>query len=356
MRTFNRFTIALTISLTLTACGGSDSSDTDIVLAPSPADDNSSPSPTPSPNETTNEDPIKPDTDESEPNTDNEQEQVSTQEPDQTDTSVNNDNEDEEVANDSDNCINDTNPDQASDNIENGCDSTINTGIILPENWYFFGDSQTAGRASSQPLAVSHAAAFENLWLSNFATVPYTYVYGVGGRSLQGTMQAYENTTNYHANDWVHIQESGNQKKEGQKTPEEFINSFVLFVEKIISRSPNALITMETAYSFEREARNGRDWTQYNSALRTKVSEMQASGQNVYLIDVEPAMKGLVEILGFNAVILDDGGHYSGVGNLLIALLIFDELGYDVNTINLEGISDISAYQKEQCLLVINQL
>ncbi len=228
-------------------------------------------------------------------------------------------------------------------------------GIPLPDNWHFFGDSQTAGRASATPLTISHAVAFENIWISNNETVPYTYRFGVGGRSLAKTMQAYMDLSSVHIDDWVHIQESGNQNWDGQQTPEDFANTFEQFVQAIIERSPNATITMETAYSFERFTA-GKDWTEHNIALRSKVSQMQASGHNIYLVDVEPAISDLVALLGFQSVVLEDGGHYTGIGNLLIALLMFKSLGYDINALDLQGISDISDYDKAQCLFIINQL
>ena len=47
--------------------------------------------------------------------------------------------------------------------------------------------------------------------------------------------------------------------------------------------------------------------------------------------------------------------HYKGVGNLMVALSIFDALGYDVNTLDLGGITGVPTEWKSRCVEIINR-
>ncbi len=232
-------------------------------------------------------------------------------------------------------------------------DDSDDTPQALPDNWYFFGDSETAGTAvaAEQPTARSPAITFENIW---GGTTPQLTVDGEsGGVGLQRTTERYELGSNYHSDDWVHFQESGNQDKDGQRTVDDYIATFDAFVRKILVNSPDAIISTETAYSFEREAIAWRDWTAYNAALRQKVTELQAENINIYLADIDDDMKELVSQLSFDVVITDDGGHYRGVGNLLIALAIYKELGYDIEGLDLSVIPDVSDAHKTLCIQIL---
>jgi hypothetical protein len=50
------------------------------------------------------------------------------------------------------------------------------------------------------------------------------------------------------------------------------------------------------------------------------------------------------------------GRHYTGLGNLMVALSIYDSLGYDIHSLDLSGIpnSEISSADKQLCVNIIN--
>ncbi len=227
----------------------------------------------------------------------------------------------------------------------------------LGDTWLFLGDSQTAGRAT-EPSVASSAIAFENIYRATFSERdPYAQISGVGGCTLLESAGRYGDYSNKADLSLIHFQESGGQLKTGQRTPEQYVSVLRSFITEIQSASAQAVISVETAYSFQREAETGRDWTEYNRALNEHVETLKSQGVSIVLSDVDTNIKALVAQTSFNTVIMSDGGHYRGVGNLMVALSLADALGYSVEQLNLNHIPDneVSEMHKNICLNIITE-
>lgn len=184
-----------------------------------------------------------------------------------------------------------------------------NIGLI----WNFFGDSETAGRATDTPSVLSPSIAFQTIWRATYPTaISSRYSNGVSGSSLLSTLNRYisRGLTRNSAVTWLHFQESGGQNSDGERTPEEFGNTFEQFVRTIRQQSKLAVISTETAYSFQRESTAYRNWTQYNVELKSRVAKLQSEGITVKVAEVDENIKTLVDRLGFSTVITTDGGHF----------------------------------------------
>ena len=232
--------------------------------------------------------------------------------------------------------------------------------LLLGTVWRFFGDSQTAG-AAEESRASSHAVAMRNVWQASFGQPwPKVTIHGAGGCSLAQSIERYANLTQTEKRDttFIHFQESGNQQIDGQRTASEFAATFETFVRTVSAGSPSAIISYETAYSFQREALAGRNWNPYNIALREKIDFLRSQGFSIHLTDTDAKVRELVAALGFSTVIKADGGHYRGNGNLLIALSILNTLGYDVSELNLSLIPDdqVGPAQKQLCVSLASDL
>ncbi len=242
---------------------------------------------------------------------------------------------------------------------------TLPATIDLGSNWMFFGDSETDGRAN-EPSANSQVIAFRNIWNQTYSDSKSPFVNGFSGRTLQGTYNYYLTRSDRNAATWVHFQESGFQDT-SQDTPEEFVAIFDLMVRSIVQATPNVVISTETAYSFEAEAELGRDWMQHNVQMRTKIDELRGESINVYIAEVDRNIKELVSrkrvelgaTLGQRSVWSDANDsigrhrHYTGLGNLMVALSIFDALGYDANGLDLSDIRILkSVLQTSSCVLI----
>lgn len=228
--------------------------------------------------------------------------------------------------------------------------------LPLGNVWRFFGDSQTAGAAEESSVR-SHAVALRNVWQGSFGQPwPTVSIHGIGGCSLAQSTERYASLTQDEklATTFIHFQESGNQQIDGQRTAAEFVATFETFVRTVAQGSPNAIISYETAYSFQREALAGRNWNPYNVALRDKIIALRDQGFVIHLTDTDVKEKELVAALGFSAVIKEDGGHYRGNGNLLIALSILSTFGYDVAALNLSLIPDgqVTPAHKQLCVSI----
>lgn len=242
-----------------------------------------------------------------------------------------------------------------------GIDSiTVHRGPVEPDtgavslglNWIHVGDSQTAGRASGTVL--SPGTAFKAIWQATFGTAPSLWAKGISGQPLSATRETYGGYTGRTSATWVHFQESGDQNESGQRTAEEFGATFEAMVRSVKAGSPGAVISTETAYSFQRESQAYRNWGPYNTVLRAKVDAFAKEGIRIPVAEVERNIKDLVAELGFSTVILPDGGHYSGVGNLMVALSYFDALGYDPGKLDLSAITEVEAAHKAACLNIIS--
>lgn len=243
---------------------------------------------------------------------------------------------------------------------------TSTSGVDIGDSWMFFGDSQTAGR-SNEPSARSHVTVFTNIWNRSFSTSESPFSNGVGGRNLESTRDYYLSRSSRSSATLVHFQESGSQSG-SQDTPQNFVQVFESMVRSIVSDSPNAVISTETAHSFEAESEPGRDWTQYNIEMISKIAELRAEGITVYLAEVDRNITELVSrkraeigtTAGQEAVWGDTGNsigrHYTGLGNLMVSLSIYESLGYDINSLDLSGIpdSEISSADKQLCVDIIN--
>lgn len=227
--------------------------------------------------------------------------------------------------------------------------------VSLPAYWGFYGDSQTAG-PETEPTAVSPPVIFEIIWGdSGYAAPTSVTIDGVGGRWLAATRTAYE-ADSYAGTPWIHVQESGNQNQDGQRTASEWGDTFQSFMQAIATDYPGALITYETAYSFEREADAYRNWTSYNVELYSRVATLAGLGVDVIVVDTDTNIKALVTELTYDVVCFPDNAtdayHYQGIGNLMIALTMFDALGYDVTALDLSGVNVLEAH-KTAAIVVI---
>lgn len=216
------------------------------------------------------------------------------------------------------------------------------TPISVGDSWFFFGDSETDGRADTEPTAISQAVAFSNVWDATYGTAHTSTIFGEGGGiTLLESYENYLSTAGTESATWISIQESGqhSQPERGQETPEDFGDTFELFVRHIDANAPNAVITYETAFSFSPEVPE-RNWTEFNTELRERVNLLAAEGIDVRIAEVAANVDDLIALVGRYEVIQDDDAHYTGLGNLVVALSIYSALGYDVKALDLSYISD----------------
>ncbi len=242
----------------------------------------------------------------------------------------------------------------------------ITQGTPLGRVWQFFGDSETEGRAN-EVSARSHVLAFTSIWDRTFFDSVSTYSNGVGGRTLPETYISYRGYSQRDQATWVHFQESGYQGSD-EDTLEEFLDTFESMVRDISATTPNAVISAETAHSFEAESEPFRDWTQYNSEMKNKISVLASEGITVFLAEVDRNIKELVaskrDELGFDAgqqSVWGDsnnsiGRHYTGLGNVMLALSIYASLGYDIYSLDLSAIleEEVSSADKQLCVEIVN--
>lgn len=223
--------------------------------------------------------------------------------------------------------------------------------ITLPSRWGSYGDSQTGGRAT-ETSSTYPMKCFRTLWDSSGYTSPVQQVNnGVGGRSLANSRIAYQGDT-YASTPWIHVQESGDQNNDGQRTASEWGATFQAFMEEIAADHPGAIISYETAYSFSdaRKAQPYRNWDTYNTELRSRVATLAGNGITVHIVETEYYILLAVGSLTYDVVCFPDGEsnayHYQGIGNFVIALAIFKALGYDVTTLDQSSFTDLNSTQR----------
>jgi len=240
---------------------------------------------------------------------------------------------------------------------------------FIGAKWFFLGDSQTIGRAK-QEHTKSHAIAFYRIWEATFGENVTQTVNGVSGRTMKQTRTYFIDNAKKNSS-WVHFQESGNQLSDNgsQNTAKKFVNQFESLVRAINKLSPNAKISTETAYSFEAEKMKGRDWKKYNIALYKSVVKLRSEGITVYVANVDNNIKNLVTAKRKELGV--DGGqqavwggpsnelkrHFTGLGNFMIALSIYEALGFDLDKLNFRLIpgNEVSQADIELCLAVIER-
>lgn len=254
------------------------------------------------------------------------------------------------------------------------------TPVTLPNHWFFYGDSQTSGRARNYPSALSHHLAFKNIWDASGFTAPTTYRSdGQSGMDIVD-MLGWFNADTFAGTPWIHAQDSGQQGVD-INTPEKFGDAFEAFFRAVYARYPQAIMSYESAYSFgdARAATVDRDWesTQhwayygyasqgvaksYNQVLYERVQVLRDDGIYVYPIYTCEYINELEARIGYAALESDtDPFHYDGVGNLLVALAMYKGLGYNINTLNLSTITvnpdpATNTSLKNTCIDIINTL
>ena len=210
--------------------------------------------------------------------------------------------------------------------------------ITIPNRWGHYGDSQTGGRAT-ETNAVNPYQAFLSMYVASGHTTPTSAIVdGVSGNSLAQHQARYEADT-FLSTPWFHVQESGNQNLDGQRTASEWGDTFDTFMNLLHTDWPSALITYETAFSFGREGEAYRNWTSYNTELYTRVAGL---GFTVHVVDTDTYIKAADNVFGASNVWFQTGDakayHYKGLGNFIVALAIFDTLGYNVAALDHSGV------------------
>lgn len=229
----------------------------------------------------------------------------------------------------------------------------------LGRQWMFLGDSQTGGRASGE--VASPVTAFRAIWDRSFPAEADAdaHINGESGRILSATASHYAGRSDRGTRTWLHFQESGGQAGSGQNTAAEFGAAWEAFVRRIKQDSPRALISTETAFSFGREGEAGRNWDPYNVVLRQRLAALAKDGIQVRLAEVDRNIKALGAAVGARQVWFqaDESNryHYKGLGNLMVALSLFAALGCDVQSLDLSGITSISAADKARCVEIIGR-
>lgn len=253
--------------------------------------------------------------------------------------------------------------------------------IVLPLYAGFFGDSNTAGRASSTLPAISPHQVFIDIYLASggtaFAATPT--INGASGRSLANTRIYLEGRT-YAGNPWIHFEESGDQNADGQRTPLEYGATFEATCRSIYSRWPNALITAANAPNFGRAvSERYRDWEttyqwadwgygsegaaiSYNAEMIRRIDILAVDGIIVTPCYIAERANALAAVIpGGAATLYSDTNpyHWSPVGRLIQALETFRALNWDVSALDLGVVtvhtdSGTDATYKTHCLNVIN--
>lgn len=239
------------------------------------------------------------------------------------------------------------------------------TPVALGTDWLFLGDSETSGRAN-EASAVSQVDAFENIWNQTHASSIVADTNGVGGRQIASTHAAYLGETSIGSVTFINFQDSGGQDATIDE-PAEYVALLEDFIDDVQVNSPNAVLTIETAYSFEEASDSGRYWPLHNDAMRTSINAYRGGGMEIYIAEVDRNITELVvqkraqlgATAGQEAVFGDTGmvlgNHFTGLGNLMVALSIFEALNYDLTTLDLSAIPDgeISASDKALCISII---
>jgi hypothetical protein len=244
--------------------------------------------------------------------------------------------------------------------------------------WWFVGDSQTDGRDTG--VTKSHAEPFCEIWQRTAAldsvgpAAPYTGLgslssssplkNGESGRTLSQSRAYYDakTTGNVHKTNvtFLWIQESGNQAGDGgsQDTPAKYKALIKAWAIAAKANSASVVIIIETSFSFGREGEAGRNWNAYNDAFWEAVAELESEEEiTVYVVDTDSIIKRLQTAIGASAVWFQSNEsnayHYKGPGNLAIALGGFHALGYDIEALDLSGITTVSTENKAECIAAV---
>lgn len=214
--------------------------------------------------------------------------------------------------------------------------------LSIPRYWGHYGDSQTSGR-ESEATAKNPKECFKRMWeAEGFDSIlgnDTSSDAGVSGRSLAGAL-TYLLTRTFAGTPWIHVQESGNQNLDGQRTASEWGGTFQQGWVDIEARWPGCFKSYETAHSFSpaRKAQAYRNWDAYNTELRSRVATLAGLGIDVKIVETEYYIDFMIAELGYDAVCFPDTDpnayHYQGIGNFTIALAMFKRFNYDVTTLD----------------------
>ena len=221
--------------------------------------------------------------------------------------------------------------------------------VVPPRYWGWYGDSHTAGR-EDEVTAVNPRTIFRTIWEASTTPAPL-YVdtstsSGVSGRSLAGTLTyCIGRSANFAGTPWIHMQESGDQNNDGQRTASEWGDTFQQGWIDVNTTYPGCFKTYETAHSFSpaRKAQQYRNWDSYNTELRARVVTLAGLGHTVTLIETAYYIDLMIASLGYDTVCFPDTDpdayHFQGIGNFGVALAMFKALNYDVTALNHSGIN-----------------
>lgn len=269
--------------------------------------------------------------------------------------------------------------------------------VSLGTRWLFIGDSQTAGRSGNtyQNRLQSPVRGAVTLFNGVHGISATSLIRGNGGQTLRYHKDSVYGNTSQVSNPgiytWVHFQESGGQDGGGQGTPYEYAVTLRDFIEDILTNSPNAVISTETAFSFgdARARQAGRNWgfctsvmtssqcTQmmnynnclpdstglppttcpnYNLAQRAVIEHYRSirrvavyhADVNFLILEAEKIFQPYqVWYQPYNATSYTTwyplevnnpnrsglNYHYTFIGNLIVALGMYDALGYNVKAL-----------------------
>lgn len=249
--------------------------------------------------------------------------------------------------------------------------------IELPAYWGFYGDSHTAGRGNITS-SISPSLVFRNIWAASGLSYPARVEKnGASGRSLANTRLAFEDDS-FADTPWIHTQESGNQDADGQRTPEEFGDTFEQYWREVDRRYPGSIKTYETAHSFLLVGAAWRDWhttenwqdwgylsrdqaRSYNAEMLRRIAILAEDDIVVIPVYTAEYIDALIARIpgGYPSIEDDSVRHYNGTGNFMIALAKFKALGYDVDDLDFSTVTihedpATDTARKALCVDVIN--
>jgi hypothetical protein len=220
--------------------------------------------------------------------------------------------------------------------------------------WMGVGDSEMDGRTpdSNNPCHTP-MDAFRNVLNENEgAGVSSWTKVALGGAILAEHHTRYLASGSRGTRTWVYSQESGEQSG-SQATAAGFKADFKAYIIAVRANSPSAVISFETANSFNREAEGDRNWTSYNVVLREAIAELQAEeGITVYLSEADATIELLeaaltpADVWYQNPDVRGPYAHYTPLGNFALALSKCIALGRDPRTMTFASITDVTTPHK----------
>ena len=230
--------------------------------------------------------------------------------------------------------------------------------LSIPAYWGWYGDSHTAGR-EPEVTANKPQTCFKIMWDASYtpATIDTHYLNGQSGRSLANTLLRCLGRT-HAGTPWIHMQESGDQNNDGQRTASEFGATFQQGWEDVYALWPDGFFSYETAHSFSpaRKAQPYRNWDTYNVELRSRIETLAGLGITVHLVETEYYIDLAIAEFGYDTVCFPDAHadayHFQGLGNFAIALAQFKAYNYNVTALDHSGIN-LNSTQKATAVAIV---